>query len=243
MIFISIFANAQELYYDEDLPSGSLFDISYSIFVGQSRMPVFLDEAFISIDVPGFPLVNETLPEIQINKGLYLGSTIHLNKNWYAGISFNTSTESNSVKRDNDHIGSLGLNMGYQFIFSPKQELFSIAFETGLAGARISRGLSIFENYESVRINRYALAVTPTIRLEINLFLQKFYLFFQAKYFYRFYERAKIIFTEEKNRHDDDPISSSIRFSNPGVNASQGARLNLNHLYEFAIGIRYHVNF
>lgn len=217
--------------------------VSWSFSLGYSSIPTRLDEMSIFADVEDHPLIDEELPAVNIRGGFHFATFIHFREKWYSGISYSNNSVSNSPERGKDFVSSFGLNFGFQQALKHDSKDFFGVFELGIASYNIRRGLVGFREYNSVRLQRESAVVTPAIRLEMNLYNEQVYLFAQAKYFLSFYDKVKISLEKDNPYERDEVDYSSIYFDDPGVEVSESARLNIQHPYEFVIGIRYNFDF
>jgi len=217
--------------------------ISWSFSLGYSSIPTRLDEMSIFADVEEHPLLDEELPAVKIRDGVHIATSIYLNENWYSGISFSYSSIDESKDRGKDQVYLAGLNLGYEQALKYDSRDFFAAFELGIASYSIRRGLVGFERYNSVRLQRSSAVFTPAVRLEMNLYNEQIYLFAQAKYFLSFYDSKRIRLAINDPTEEGEVITSSIYFDDPGVELSESARLNIQHPYELAIGLRFVFDF
>lgn len=216
---------------------------NWSISLGYSSIPTHLGEATIFADVPNHPVINESLPEVNLSGGPHIATLFHFREKWYWGLSYSNNSVNMSSERGRDFVSSFGLNFGFQQALKYDSKDFFAAFELGIASYNIRRGLIGFSEYNSVRLQRESAVFTPAIRLEVNLYKEQFYLFVQAKYFLSFFEDIRIRLNKDNPDEEDETDTSSIRFDDPGVEVSKSARLDFQHPYEFVIGIRYNFDF
>lgn len=239
----AISANAQRFVGTEKDTLRNQTTTNWSISLGYSSIPTRLGETTIFADVPNHPIIEENLPEVNLNSGFHLATLYHFTENWYSGISYSRNSANKPSNRGRDYVSSFGLNFGYQHALKKDTKDFFGVFELGIASYNIRRGLTGFSEYNSVRLQRESATFTPTIRFEANLYKEQVYLFVQAKYFLSFYDNIRIRLNKDNPNEEDETDTSSIRFDDPGVEVSESAKLDFQHPYEFVIGIRYNFDF
>lgn len=238
-ISVSLPTNAQQYYKEIDqaeFNSENEFEDERrgSIFIGYSQMPFSFGAA--SIENNSFPAFQVNLPEVNIRHGLNLSTTYYTNENWYVSGNFGYSFSSYQKNRGIDGSGYVGVGLGYELPLNTFPLKSNLAFEVGLAVRGMHRPIERVGDYD-ISLRATDFVATPTLRYDIPLF-NNTSLFFQARYFYDMGLnplRTRI----HINHRFDEFDQNTIRLNNSNVNASPGARLSMENLFEFSVGIRF----